>query len=180
MPSPSSSRRSPQPSSFTVSLGKRAFYDQIERDEHGAYDHTREVMTENALAADAQEGMGAFLEKRQPTWTGLLGDCSEAVGSGDAPGLDRVVAQVAPLRLGELVRKRPADVPAARARSILRASDAAAPKTFDGDLRHQPHYRPDYPGLGAPLSRDGAPQVDVDSQVWKRFLDMGSSRGRRA
>jgi enoyl-CoA hydratase/carnithine racemase len=57
-------------SSFTVSLGKRAFYDQIERDEHGAYDHTREVMTENALAADAQEGMGAFLEKRQPNWTG--------------------------------------------------------------------------------------------------------------
>jgi enoyl-CoA hydratase/carnithine racemase len=57
-------------SSFTVSLGKRAFYTQIERDEHGAYDHTREVMTENALAADAQEGMSAFLEKRSPNWRG--------------------------------------------------------------------------------------------------------------
>jgi enoyl-CoA hydratase/carnithine racemase len=57
-------------SSFTVSLGKRAFYAQVERDEHGAYEHTREVMTENALAADAQEGMGAFLEKRPPTWRG--------------------------------------------------------------------------------------------------------------
>jgi enoyl-CoA hydratase/carnithine racemase len=57
-------------SPYTVSLGKRAFYSQIERDERGAYDHTREVMTENALAADAQEGMGAFLEKRPPTWRG--------------------------------------------------------------------------------------------------------------
>jgi len=57
-------------SSFTVSLGKRAFYAQIGRDEHEAYDHTREVMTENALAADAQEGMGAFLEKRSPNWRG--------------------------------------------------------------------------------------------------------------
>lgn len=56
-------------SSYTISLGKRAFYTQIERDEHGAYDHTRDVMTENALAADAQEGMGAFLEKRPPTWS---------------------------------------------------------------------------------------------------------------
>jgi enoyl-CoA hydratase/carnithine racemase len=26
------------------------------------------VMTENALAADAQEGMAAFLERRAPVW----------------------------------------------------------------------------------------------------------------
>jgi enoyl-CoA hydratase len=57
-------------SSYTIALGKKAFYAQIERDERGAYEHTREVMTENALAADAQEGMGAFLEKRPPTWSG--------------------------------------------------------------------------------------------------------------
>ncbi len=57
-------------SSYTVAIGKRAFYDQVDRDEHDAYEHTKVVMTENALAADAQEGMSAFLQKRAPTWTG--------------------------------------------------------------------------------------------------------------
>ncbi len=57
-------------SSYTVAIGKRAFYDQVDRAEHDAYEHTRTVMTENALAADAQEGMSAFLQKRPPTWTG--------------------------------------------------------------------------------------------------------------
>jgi enoyl-CoA hydratase/carnithine racemase len=57
-------------SSYTVATGKRAFYDQIDRDEHDAYDRSKIVMTENALAADAQEGMSAFLEKREPVWRG--------------------------------------------------------------------------------------------------------------
>ena len=57
-------------SSYTVALGKRAFYDQVDRDEHDAYEHTKTVMADNALAADAQEGMSAFLQKRAPTWTG--------------------------------------------------------------------------------------------------------------
>jgi enoyl-CoA hydratase/carnithine racemase len=57
-------------SSYTVATGKRAFYDQIDRAEHDAYEHTKTVMTENALAADAQEGMAAFLEKRSPNWVG--------------------------------------------------------------------------------------------------------------
>ena len=57
-------------SSYTVAIGKQAFYDQVERAEHDAYEHTKTVMTENALAADAQEGMSAFLQKRAPTWTG--------------------------------------------------------------------------------------------------------------
>ncbi len=57
-------------SSYTVAVGKRAFYDQVDRDEHDAYEHTKTVMTENALAADAQEGMSAFLQKRAPNWTG--------------------------------------------------------------------------------------------------------------
>jgi enoyl-CoA hydratase/carnithine racemase len=55
-------------SSYTVATGKHAFYQQIDRDEHGAYEHTKSVMTENALAHDAQEGMTAFLEKRSPNW----------------------------------------------------------------------------------------------------------------
>ena len=54
----------------TVGLGKEAFYSQIDLDEHGAYDLTKTVMATNSLAADAQEGMSAFLEKREPTWTG--------------------------------------------------------------------------------------------------------------
>jgi enoyl-CoA hydratase/carnithine racemase len=57
-------------SSYTVATGKRAFYDQIDRAEHDAYEHTKTVMTENALAQDAQEGMSAFLQKRSPNWVG--------------------------------------------------------------------------------------------------------------
>lgn len=57
-------------SSLTVAIGKRAFYTQIDLDQEKAYAYAREVMSMNALAADAQEGMRAFLEKRRPTWTG--------------------------------------------------------------------------------------------------------------
>jgi enoyl-CoA hydratase/carnithine racemase len=57
-------------SPLTVRIGKQAFYDQIELDERGAYELTRHVMASNAQTADAQEGMGAFLEKRAPTWSG--------------------------------------------------------------------------------------------------------------
>jgi enoyl-CoA hydratase/carnithine racemase len=57
-------------SAYTVAVGKQAFYDQVDRAEHDAYEHTKRVMTDNALAADAQEGMTAFLEKRAPHWTG--------------------------------------------------------------------------------------------------------------
>jgi enoyl-CoA hydratase/carnithine racemase len=57
-------------SADTVALGKHAFYEQIDRAEADAYEHTKAVMTENALAADAQEGMTAFLQKRAPRWTG--------------------------------------------------------------------------------------------------------------
>jgi enoyl-CoA hydratase/carnithine racemase len=59
-----------QSSGLTVGIGKRAFYDQIDLDESRAYDLTKTVMSMNMLAADAQEGICAFLEKREPTWTG--------------------------------------------------------------------------------------------------------------
>ena len=55
-------------SSYTVATGKRAFYQQVDRSEHDAYEHCGVVMAENALADDAQEGMSAFLQKRPPHW----------------------------------------------------------------------------------------------------------------
>jgi enoyl-CoA hydratase/carnithine racemase len=55
-------------SGYTVATGKHAFYAQVDRPEHEAYEHCQVVMTANALAADAQEGMSAFLEKRPPAW----------------------------------------------------------------------------------------------------------------
>lgn len=57
-------------SAYTVATGKRAFYSQIDRTEDDAYQHCELVMTDNALAHDAQEGMTAFLEKRDPVWRG--------------------------------------------------------------------------------------------------------------
>ena len=57
-------------SPLTVGIGKEAFYAQVELDEHRAYDLTKAVMAMNARADDAQEGMCAFLEKRQPSWRG--------------------------------------------------------------------------------------------------------------
>ncbi|HEV7687368.1 MAG TPA: enoyl-CoA hydratase-related protein, partial [Acidimicrobiia bacterium] len=57
-------------SPLVLGIGKEAFYAQIDRDQHAAYDYAKTVMTMNALAADAQEGICAFLEKRTPTWTG--------------------------------------------------------------------------------------------------------------
>ncbi len=57
-------------SPLTVALGKQAFYSQIDLDQPKAYAYAKEVMSMNTLAVDAQEGMCAFLEKREPTWIG--------------------------------------------------------------------------------------------------------------
>jgi len=57
-------------SSLVVALGKQAYYTQIDLDQAKAYAYAKEVMSRNALAADAQEGISAFLEKRAPCWSG--------------------------------------------------------------------------------------------------------------
>ena len=51
-----------------LAVGKRAFYAQAEMGLAEAYAHAAAVMVENMLARDAQEGIGAFLEKREPQW----------------------------------------------------------------------------------------------------------------
>ena len=55
-------------SRFTLALGKRAFYEQIDLDEKSAYAYAGEVIAMNCRAEDAAEGMNAFLEKRKPRW----------------------------------------------------------------------------------------------------------------
>ncbi|MGD9830354.1 MAG: enoyl-CoA hydratase [Hyphomicrobiaceae bacterium] len=52
----------------TVAIGKEAFYRQLELPLAEAYAYASEVMVTNMLHADAREGIGAFLEKRQPDW----------------------------------------------------------------------------------------------------------------
>jgi len=52
----------------TVAIGKAAFYAQIEKPLSEAYDYAAGVMVENMMAADAEEGVAAFLEKRAPQW----------------------------------------------------------------------------------------------------------------
>ena len=52
----------------TLKIGKEAFYRQAEMPLDEAYRYTAEVMVENMLDAEAEEGIGAFLDKREPQW----------------------------------------------------------------------------------------------------------------
>ena len=56
-------------SPLVIRTGKRAFYETQGLAEAGAYDRAVPIMTENALCHDAQEGIGAFLQKRPPRWS---------------------------------------------------------------------------------------------------------------
>jgi enoyl-CoA hydratase/carnithine racemase len=55
-------------SAYTIKLGKEAFYRQADMNIVDAYRFAAEVMTENMMARDAEEGIGAFIEKREPKW----------------------------------------------------------------------------------------------------------------
>jgi enoyl-CoA hydratase/carnithine racemase len=61
-------RKVARKSAYTVKLGKAAFYRQAEMSLAEAYHYASQVMTENMMAADAEEGIGAFIEKRAPNW----------------------------------------------------------------------------------------------------------------
>lgn len=58
-------------SPLTLRIGKKAFYEQADRDLPGAYEYCSRVMVENMMARDAEEGIDAFLEKREPNWKGV-------------------------------------------------------------------------------------------------------------
>jgi enoyl-CoA hydratase/carnithine racemase len=57
-------------SPLTLKIGKEAFYAQVDLPLEDAYAYAGRVMAENMLARDAEEGIGAFIGKRQPEWTG--------------------------------------------------------------------------------------------------------------
>ena len=57
-------------SSETISIGKGAFYRQVELDLDDAYAYASEIMARNMMAHDAHEGIDSFLEKRSPQWRG--------------------------------------------------------------------------------------------------------------
>jgi enoyl-CoA hydratase/carnithine racemase len=55
-------------SKLTVKIGKEAFYRQLEMGLAEAYEYASGVMVENMLTRDAEEGIGAFIDKRTPKW----------------------------------------------------------------------------------------------------------------
>lgn len=55
---------------LTLKIGKGAFYKQVDKDMAEAYEYCSQVMVENMMARDAEEGIDALLEKRTPVWKG--------------------------------------------------------------------------------------------------------------
>jgi enoyl-CoA hydratase/carnithine racemase len=55
-------------SSYVLKIGKQAFYRQAEMSLADAYNYASEVMTQNMMARDAEEGICAFIDKRDPQW----------------------------------------------------------------------------------------------------------------
>jgi enoyl-CoA hydratase/carnithine racemase len=62
-------RRATRGSAFSKGMGKQAYYAQIDLDQPKAYAYAVEVMASGAVAADGQESIHAFVEKRRPQFT---------------------------------------------------------------------------------------------------------------
>ena len=82
-----------QQSGPTLAIGKRTFYDQIERPLDEAYSVASVAMIDNLAEPDCVEGMSAFLEKRRPTWgrdadPKLKSTARDAVQNHPRPGRD--------------------------------------------------------------------------------------------
>ena len=56
-------------SSQTLKIGKKAFYNQTEMKISDAYKYASEIMIKNMMNQDSEEGIAAFLEKREPNWS---------------------------------------------------------------------------------------------------------------
>jgi enoyl-CoA hydratase/carnithine racemase len=56
-------------SSLTLRIGKKAFYNQAEMKISDAYKYASEIMIKNMMSQDSEEGIEAFLEKREPNWS---------------------------------------------------------------------------------------------------------------
>ena len=59
-----------KPTPVAVAAGKKAFYEQIDLELEGAYALAAKAMVCNMMAADAAEGIDAFMQKRKPLWKG--------------------------------------------------------------------------------------------------------------
>ncbi len=62
-------RRATRGSAFSKGLGKQAYYAQIDLDQPKAYAYAMEVMASGAVAADGQESIHAFIDKRRPRFS---------------------------------------------------------------------------------------------------------------
>ena len=55
-------------SAMTLKIGKEAFYNQLDMNLSDAYEYASNVMVQNMLKIDAEEGIDAFINKRKPKW----------------------------------------------------------------------------------------------------------------
>ena len=55
-------------SRHTIKTGKKAFYKQLNMNLSDAYAYTSQIMADNMLSQDANEGISSFIEKREPSW----------------------------------------------------------------------------------------------------------------